>query len=64
MLLDDVTVHADGRRVSALLDLLHEAAGDRQIVLFTQQDQVLDWARATLRDPRHGIRELPVVQTV
>jgi hypothetical protein len=64
MLLDDVTVHADGRRVSALLDLLHEAAGDRQIVLFTQQDQVLDWARAKLRDPRHGIRELPVVQTV
>jgi hypothetical protein len=64
MLLDDVTVHADGRRVAALLDLLHEAAGDRQIVLFTQQDQVLDWARANLRDPRHGIRELPVVQSV
>ena len=64
MLLDDVTVHADGRRVSALLDLLHEAAEDRQIVLFTQQDQVLEWARTHLRDPRHAIRELPVVQTV
>jgi uncharacterized protein YhaN len=64
MLLDDVTVHADGRRVHALLDLLHEAAADRQIVLFTQQDQVLDWARANLSDPRHAIRELPVVAAV
>jgi uncharacterized protein YhaN len=64
ILLDDVTVHADGRRVSALLDLLHEAADDRQIVLFTQQDQVLEWARAHLVDPRHAIRELPVVKAV
>jgi hypothetical protein len=63
ILLDDVTVHADGRRVSALLDLLREAAQDHQIVLFTQQDQVLEWARANLRDPRHAIRELPALES-
>ena len=61
MLLDDVTVHAVAGRVPALLERLRAAANDRQIVLFTQQDQVLDWARQHLDDPRHGVRELTPV---
>ena len=61
MLLDDVTVHADAGRVPALLELLREAADERQIVLFTQQEQVLAWARQHLDDPRHGLRELTPV---
>jgi hypothetical protein len=63
LLLDDVTVHADRERTGQLLNLLLRAAADRQVILFTQQDPVVEWARANLADPRHAIIELPVVAT-
>jgi hypothetical protein len=61
LLLDDVTVHADARRTGQLLDLLLRAAADRQIILFTQQDQVVEWARTHLTEPRHAVIELAEV---
>jgi len=64
LLFDDVTVHADRARVEPILDLLLLAAHDRQIILFTQQEQVRDWARHTLEGPRHALRELSPVTTV
>jgi hypothetical protein len=63
LLLDDVTVHADAERAGQLLNLLLRAAVHRQVILFTQQDQVVEWARANLHDARHAIIELPVVAT-
>ncbi len=48
LLLDDVTVHADTARTREVLTLLGQVAMQRQIVLFTQQDMVADWARANL----------------
>jgi hypothetical protein len=48
LLLDDVTVHADTARTNEILTLLGQVAEQRQVVLFTQQDMVADWARANL----------------
>jgi len=44
LLLDDITVHADPDRTEAVLDLLAELSEDRQIVLFSQEDAVRNWA--------------------
>jgi DNA repair exonuclease SbcCD ATPase subunit len=58
LLLDDVTVHADPERTERLLDLLLTAAADRQVILFTQQEQVVAWARQRLAGPRNSVVEL------
>jgi exonuclease SbcC len=64
LLLDDVTVHADAERSVAVLELLLRASAERQIVLFTQQVEVRDWARARLVGPRNALVELTPVATV
>lgn len=61
LILDDVTVHADTQRTSAVLELLLQIAGDRQVILFTQEDQVAAWAREHLNGPEHAIRALQPV---
>jgi hypothetical protein len=58
LLLDDVTVHADQDRTRRLLDTLLTVAERHQVVLFTQQEQVRQWARTTLTGPRHTLHEL------
>lgn len=45
LLLDDVTVHADDDRTRAMLELLAELAGNRQVVLFSQETSVRSWAQ-------------------
>ena len=50
LLLDDVTAQSDDERTAAILALLAELATDRQVVLFTQETMVRDWARAHLSD--------------
>jgi DNA repair protein SbcC/Rad50 len=64
LLLDDVTVHADAERSVAVLELLLRASAERQIVLFTQQSEVRDWARTRLTGPRDALIELAPVATV
>ncbi len=49
-IIDDATVHADEERTRALLSLLHNASHERQIVLFTQETSVRDWARSNLSE--------------
>ncbi|MBX6749244.1 MAG: AAA family ATPase [Micromonosporaceae bacterium] len=58
LLLDDVTVHADQDRTRRLLDTLLTVAERHQVVLFTQQEQVRQWARTTLTGPHHALHEL------
>jgi len=58
LVLDDVTVHADLSRTRDILDLLLKIATDRQVILFTQEDQVAAWAREHLHTPDHAIRML------
>lgn len=48
LILDDVTVQCDAARTVAVLDLLHEISRARQVVLFSQEDDVRSWAEARL----------------
>jgi uncharacterized protein YhaN len=48
LILDDVTVQSDGERTRAILETLQAISTERQIVLFTQEEDVLAWAEATL----------------
>lgn len=59
LLLDDVTVQFDEHRTRAFLDLCLDLARHRQIVLFTQEREVLDWARTRLSETTHGLHMLP-----
>lgn len=61
LLLDDVTVHADSDRKAAILECLHEVAKERQVILFSQEQQVREWARSRMDDGVHLI-ELGLAQ--
>lgn len=51
LILDDVMVQSDEARKMALLEILHEVSAERQVILFTMEPSVADWARHTLREP-------------
>jgi uncharacterized protein YhaN len=55
LVLDDVTVHCDPERTRAILDLLLAIAEHRQVVLFTQEADVVSWATDALQGDRHRI---------
>ncbi len=55
LFLDDVTVQFDRERKQAALVLLQAMARERQIVLFTQEDAVFEWAQAHLALPTDSI---------
>jgi hypothetical protein len=59
LILDDVTVHADAVRKDEIL--LLRVAERRQVIIFTQEQQVAEWARKHLSGPGHAIRTLPTV---
>lgn len=61
LLLDEVTVHADADRTRRLLEVLHQVSRERQVVIFTQQELVRDWARDNLDGERDALRELSPV---
>jgi exonuclease SbcC len=48
LILDDVLVQTDPQRSARILDLLHELSGNRQVILFSQEQDVLSWARHNL----------------
>jgi len=48
LLLDEVTVQSDSGRKRELLGVLHALSAERQVVLFTHDDEVLAWADAEL----------------
>jgi hypothetical protein len=50
LLLDDVTAQSDGPRTRAILALLKQLSAERQIVFFTQEDTIREWAQGGL-DP-------------
>jgi len=58
LFLDDVTTQSDTARTAAILELLHESSRQRQIVFFSQEDEVLAWARERLQEPRDRLTEL------
>lgn len=48
LLLDEVTAQCDSTRREALLELLLELSAGRQVILFTHEDAVFEWAKANL----------------
>jgi len=52
LILDDVTVQFDELRKKSMLELLHKLSSQRQVILFTQETDVLLWAQATFRAPQ------------
>jgi len=50
LILDEVTVQCDAARTARLLAILHRISRERQVVLFTQAYDVLEWAETHL-DP-------------
>jgi len=64
LILDDVTVHCDAERKCAVLQTLHGISRERQVVVFTQEDAVLAWARAHCQTPRDRVIPLPPLAVV
>jgi exonuclease SbcC len=58
LLLDEVTAQSDGERKRQLLDVLHHLSTQRQVVLFTHDDDVVAWAEAELREPDDALVRL------
>jgi DNA repair protein SbcC/Rad50 len=58
LLLDEVTAQADPQRKRRVLDVLHELSADRQILLFSHDDDVLAWAADSLSEPRDRLIRL------
>jgi uncharacterized protein YhaN len=59
LLLDEVTVQSDPLRKHELLDVLHRLSAERQVVLFTHDDDVLAWAGRRLDGERDATVLLP-----
>jgi uncharacterized protein YhaN len=59
LLLDEVTVQSDSMRKAHLLDVLHRLSAERQVVLFTHDDDVLAWAQQRLDGERDSVVMLP-----
>jgi DNA repair protein SbcC/Rad50 len=57
-LLDEVTAQADERRKAAMLDALHAMSRERQVILFTHDRDVVEWARLHLDGERDRLVEL------
>lgn len=58
LILDEVTVQSDSARTEALLQCLHAVSRERQVIAFSQEDDVLAWARRNLNDPRDRLERL------
>lgn len=59
LFLDDATVHIDSDRTTRFLDLLLALSKERQIVAFSQEEEVRAWAERRLAgDARHRLIEL------
>jgi hypothetical protein len=59
LLLDEVTVQSDPERKRRLLDVLHALSTERQVVLFTHDDDVVSWAGEHLAPERDALVRLP-----
>ena len=58
LILDDVTAQCDSSRTTAVLNLLHAISKERQVIVFSQEDEVLAWAQAHLGAPQDRLERL------
>jgi uncharacterized protein YhaN len=58
LLFDDITVQCDTERTRALMDLLHDLSTEQQVIVFSQEQDVRDWAADNLREPQGRLEVL------
>ena len=58
LILDDPTAYADADRTTAVLQVLHSISTERQIVIFSHDHTVREWAQRVLVGPRDKLVEL------
>jgi DNA repair exonuclease SbcCD ATPase subunit len=58
LLLDEVTAQSDPDRKRRILDVLHALSADRQVILFSHDAEVVDWASQALSAPRDRLVRL------
>ena len=58
LILDDVTVQSDTKRKERMLATLKTVSKTRQVILFTQEEDVFQWARKNLSEPEGRLIEL------
>jgi uncharacterized protein YhaN len=58
LLLDEVTAQSDATRKRQLLEVLHQISLDRQVILFSHDDDVAEWAAANLDSARDRLVRL------
>lgn len=58
LLLDEVTAQSDPERKLRMLDVLHALSADRQVILFSHDAEVMEWAALSLRQPRDRLVRL------
>ena len=59
LILDDALAASDRDRKPALLKTLQALGESTQVILFTHEDDVREWARLNLQTPHDGLIELP-----
>lgn len=55
---DDITVHADSERTIGILKLLKEISQKRQVIMFSQEAEVLAWGKKNLTGSREQVKTL------
>ena len=58
LLLDEVTAQSDPERKRRILDVLHALSTDRQVILFSHDAEVVEWASTSLKEPRDRLVRL------
>lgn len=58
LIFDDVTTQSDAARTVAILELLHELSAEHQVIVFTQEDEVVDWAHEHVDPDRDKVISL------
>jgi uncharacterized protein YhaN len=61
LILDDITVQCDDLRKAGVLQLLHAISRERQVILFSQEEEVRQWAERSLHEPQDRLERLDVV---
>jgi uncharacterized protein YhaN len=59
IILDEPTSHFDSERTEAVLGLLLDLASSRQVIVFSQENEVMTWAEQHLEAPAHRLIRLP-----
>src|SRR4030095_11092127 len=58
LILDDITVQSDSRRKKRILDTLKAVSQERQVIIFSQEEQVYEWASENLKESDSKIVDL------